>query len=188
MTADAVSGGLSAAERAFFEPRFGVDLSGVRVHTDRAAADAAEAVGANAFTVGQDIVFGHGKYSPGSESGKRLLAHELTHVVQQSGAGNLAGISGRTGSPVIQREPANAEEHQRDESVLQKVAARARRKADDPFAVSMAAIELAYRLIHARMPKYDSLLSGVGYTAATPGVKGWWWTGRTRRSRSVRNS
>ncbi len=74
---------LSESVRDFFEPRFGYDLSQVRVHTDSRAAEAASAVNASAFTVGRDIVFGDGQYAPEMNSGKQLLAHELTHVLQQ---------------------------------------------------------------------------------------------------------
>lgn len=76
---------LDAATRAFMEPRFGHDFSKVRVHTDARAAESARAVSALAYTVGQDVVFEAGQYAPGSEAGGRLLAHELTHVVQQNG-------------------------------------------------------------------------------------------------------
>ncbi len=76
---------LPASERAFFEPRFGQDFSQVRVHTDAAAATSAHAVKALAFTVGSDVVFGTGKYAPGTGTGRRLIAHELTHVIQQNG-------------------------------------------------------------------------------------------------------
>ncbi len=69
--------------RAFFEPRFGHDFAQVRVHTNDSAAGAAKAVSARAFTVGRDVVFGQGEYSPGTAAGRRLLAHELTHVLQQ---------------------------------------------------------------------------------------------------------
>ena len=65
------------------EARFGHDLSGVRVHHDRKAAKAARAVQARAFTVGRNVIFGPGEYAPGSQEGRRLLAHELAHVVQQ---------------------------------------------------------------------------------------------------------
>lgn len=75
---------LSESERAFFEPRFGHDFSQVRVHTDAMAAETAQAVGARAFTVGRDVVFGAGEYSEGTGNGKELLAHELTHVIQQN--------------------------------------------------------------------------------------------------------
>jgi hypothetical protein len=74
---------LDAGARAFMEPRFGHDFSGVRVHTDAKAAESARAVNALAYTVGMDVVFGEGKYAPGTSEGRRLLAHELTHVVQQ---------------------------------------------------------------------------------------------------------
>jgi hypothetical protein len=75
---------LSESSRQFFEPRFGQDFSGVRVHTDSVAAKSAQSINALAYTTGNNIVFNHGQYSPGSQSGQRLLAHELTHVVQQS--------------------------------------------------------------------------------------------------------
>jgi Domain of unknown function (DUF4157) len=70
--------------RGFFEPRFGHDFGAVRVHTGTAAGDAANAVGARAFTIGNDVVFGSGEWSPDTHGGKQLLAHELTHVVQQT--------------------------------------------------------------------------------------------------------
>jgi uncharacterized protein DUF4157 len=74
---------LSRSDRSFFEPRFGADFSAVRVHSDTRAAEAARIVNARAFTVGRDVVFGAGQYAPWTTVGKRLLAHELTHVVQQ---------------------------------------------------------------------------------------------------------
>ena len=74
---------LDGGTRAFMEPRFGHDFSGVRVHTDTKAAQSARAVNALAYTVGRDVVFATGQYMPGTMGGKRLLAHELTHVVQQ---------------------------------------------------------------------------------------------------------
>ena len=83
----ALNGGgspLSNTTRAFFEPRFGADLSQVRVHTDSRAAATADSINARAFTVGNNIAFGPGRYAPHSHEGRQLLAHELTHVVQQS--------------------------------------------------------------------------------------------------------
>jgi hypothetical protein len=74
---------LPESTRAFFEPRFGTDFSQVRVHTDSHAAASARGVNALAYTIGRDVVFGAGQYAPGTNQGKRLLAHELTHVVQQ---------------------------------------------------------------------------------------------------------
>ncbi|HEX6288338.1 MAG TPA: DUF4157 domain-containing protein [Herpetosiphonaceae bacterium] len=74
---------LDAATRTFMEPRFGHDFAQVRVHTDAQAAASAQAVSALAYTVGRDIVFAAGQYAPRTTQGQRLLAHELTHVVQQ---------------------------------------------------------------------------------------------------------
>lgn len=70
--------------RSFMEPRFGADFSHVRVHTDATAVQMNREVNAQAFTYGNDIYFNSGKYSPHSTTGKELLAHELTHVIQQS--------------------------------------------------------------------------------------------------------
>jgi len=86
----AMNGGgrpLPATTRAFFEPRFGTDLSQVRVHMDSRAATTAHSIQARAFTVGSNIAFGAGQYAPEAHEGKQLLAHELTHVVQQNGLG-----------------------------------------------------------------------------------------------------
>ena len=80
---------LDESTRSFFEPRFGRDFSGVRLHTDSRAAESASAVNALAYATSHHMVFGHGNYAPDTASGKRLLAHELTHVVQQGGAGHL---------------------------------------------------------------------------------------------------
>jgi len=77
---------LSQSERDFFEPRFGYDFSNVRIHTGGDAAQSADRINALAYTAGTHIVFNTGQYRPGSENGKRLLAHELTHVVQQGGS------------------------------------------------------------------------------------------------------
>src|ERR671935_517200 len=79
------SGGtpLDRDTRGFMESRLGADFGDVRVHTDAAASESARSVQAHAYTVGNDIVFQSGKYAPDTDSGKRMLAHELTHVVQQ---------------------------------------------------------------------------------------------------------
>lgn len=77
---------LDGAVRAFMEPRFKHDFSQVRVHRDTRSAESARAVHALAYTVGRDVVFGDGQYAPATPAGQRLLAHELSHVVQQAGA------------------------------------------------------------------------------------------------------
>ncbi len=92
---------LDAQARAFFEERFDENFSEVRVHTDAGAARSTRALRAKAYTAGRDIVFGAGQYSPGASSYKRLLAHELTHVLQQ-----------RSAAPSTPR----IDSHQRDQS------------------------------------------------------------------------
>jgi hypothetical protein len=72
--------------RAFMEPRFGHDFGQVRVHTDAASAQSAAALDARAYTAGSDVVFGHGEFRPQSHAGRALVAHELAHVCQASGA------------------------------------------------------------------------------------------------------
>ncbi|MDJ0708550.1 MAG: DUF4157 domain-containing protein [Leptolyngbyaceae cyanobacterium MO_188.B28] len=74
---------LSEKTRGFMEPRFGQDFSQVQVHADSYADEAAKSINAQAFTVGRNIAFRSGQYSPESQEGRRLLAHELTHVIQQ---------------------------------------------------------------------------------------------------------
>jgi hypothetical protein len=87
---------LDPGTRSFMEPRFGHDFSRVRVHTGALAEWSAREVMARAYTVGHDVVFGAGRFAPGTQEGRRLIAHELTHVVQQSGT---------NGESVLQRQP-----------------------------------------------------------------------------------
>ncbi len=88
---------LDPATRAFFEPRFGRSLDAIRVHTDERAAASAQAVGAAAYAVGPQIVFGANHYQPGTAGGRHLLAHELAHTIQQSGP-----------EPTLRRAPCNS--------------------------------------------------------------------------------
>lgn len=90
---------LDTVTRGFFEPRFGHDFSHVRIHADAQAASMARGLGAKAFTLGRDIVFSEGEYVPGSYSGRRLLAHELTHTIQQNKTPQDTGNVNR--SPVV---------------------------------------------------------------------------------------
>ncbi|MDH3604501.1 MAG: DUF4157 domain-containing protein, partial [Candidatus Tectomicrobia bacterium] len=92
---------LDRATRNFMEPRFGHDFSQVRVHTDVKAAKSALAVNAYAYTLGRNVVFGAGQYSPHTREGQSLLAHELTHVIQQSDGQSTIGIGG----PRVQKAP-----------------------------------------------------------------------------------
>ncbi len=91
---------LDAGTREVMEDRFGHDFGGVRVHTGGAAASSARRLSAAAYTIGDDIVFGAGRYQPGTTGGSRLLVHELAHVVQQSPGGS--------GSPAAEPEAGEA--------------------------------------------------------------------------------
>ena len=100
---------LPTATRADFERRFGHDFGDVRLHTDGQAAASTRAVRAHAYTVGHDIAFAAGQYAPETAEGRRLLAHELTHVVQQAG-----GDHRRTSGPQhLHRFPRAAGRHAR---------------------------------------------------------------------------
>jgi hypothetical protein len=101
---------LDADTRAFMEPRFGYDFSGVRIHNDSKASDSARAVNALAYTVGNHIVMGGGQYSPEASSTRRLLAHELAHVVQQRGGATLQGFGISKPGDASEREADSAAE------------------------------------------------------------------------------
>ncbi|WP_437896339.1 eCIS core domain-containing protein [Sorangium sp. So ce124] len=93
---------MSPGVRSFFEPRFQRDFSRVRIHDHARAADAADAIHARAFSLGDDIAFARGEFAPATHEGARLLAHELAHVVQrQGGAGR--GVITRQAAPFRQR-------------------------------------------------------------------------------------
>ncbi len=94
---------LDFATRAYFEPRFGMDFSSVRLHTNSRATESASSINALAYTLGNDVVFGAGQYQPETAQGKRLLAHELTHVVQQT-IPNTSSKHPTNISPMIQRQ------------------------------------------------------------------------------------
>ena len=99
---------------AFMESRFGTDFSDVRVHTDSQATEMAKTLNAQAFTRGKDIYFGAGRYAPRTTSGDRLLAHELTHVIQQRSLPAIQGFPpslsrlSTENSEIIYRQPADA--------------------------------------------------------------------------------
>lgn len=118
---------LDPATRRFMENRFGRDLSQVRVHTDSKATESARAVNALAYTAGRDVVFGEGQYTPGTFEGRRLLAHELAHVVQQTTASNRRRSVqlpvSSAGSDRIQRSPDKpAEVERRRDQWLEELA------------------------------------------------------------------
>jgi hypothetical protein len=90
---------LDGTTRAFFEPRFGHDFSFIRVHSDSTAAESARQIGADAYTLGHHIVFDSGRFESQTVAGRHLLAHELTHTIQQK----ASGLNGSVFQPTIQR-------------------------------------------------------------------------------------
>jgi hypothetical protein len=124
----ALSGGrpLDQATRSYFEARFGHDLSRIRVHADAETSWLATRLNAKAFTVGQHIVFGEGQHAPETPAGRHLLAHELTHVVQQ------------TAAPAPSRpvsDPSNAAEREADVAARRVVAGERVQVASSPSAL-----------------------------------------------------
>jgi hypothetical protein len=99
---------LTASESSFMEPRFGADFSAIRIHTDQEADMHSRALHARAFTVGGDIFFRAGEYTPGEAESHRLLAHELTHSLQQGAAHSVIGPytgARSTAVPFLQPQP-----------------------------------------------------------------------------------
>jgi hypothetical protein len=127
---------LDAPTRSFFEPRFGRDFSFVRVHVGAEAAESARSVNALAFTLGRDVVFADGAYAPHTQSGRRLLAHELTHVVQQRTERRASALSD-TNPPARQLGPIAAS----GGPIMQRDLARPPSGAPDPL-VALAPAEI----------------------------------------------
>ncbi len=84
---------LPQSVRSFFEPRFGLDFRGVRIHTDASSASLSHSLDARAFAVGRHVAFGRGQFAPSSQAGRWLIAHELAHVAQQSNVDQLTSAS-----------------------------------------------------------------------------------------------
>jgi hypothetical protein len=101
------SGGhpLEPSTRSYFENRFGHDFGAVRIHTDSTAARSAQSVNALAYTVGQHVVFGAGQYAHNTGEGRRVMAHELAHTIQQSSGQNVGSVA-----PLRISEPSDAAE------------------------------------------------------------------------------
>ncbi|MGW9024472.1 eCIS core domain-containing protein [Streptomyces sp. NPDC055722] len=184
---------LDAGTKAWFEPRLGASLSGVRIHTDESTAEAARHLHARAFTIGGHIGFGAGEYAPGTAGGHRLLAHELAHVVQQSSGQGWA-------RPMLQRKPVEGTEDPTvvgERAAAAALAPRSRGTASElqrGTEMDVAAIREAGGIeeFHTRLvdPKFDVLERQIGLRAEEREnikrgeLEGWWnklWTyGSTR--------
>ena len=145
------------------EPRFGQDFSGVRVHTGSNAAESARAVNARAYTVGRDVVFGAGEYAPGSSEGRRLVAHELIHTIQQSSRTATVQSAGLNGQ--IQRKAScsttcqpDAENHPLIYN-CQKAAQNGRLESER---CKRPAVGHAQNLLNTFITRYDNWQSGTG--------------------------
>jgi len=144
---------MSESARASFEPQFGVDFSNVRIHTDAEANKLSQQLGAKAFTTGGDVFFREGAYQPESESGKRLLAHELTHVVQQKGGQLHSALQGQTETKIagnlISKSPSDV--IQRNDDLLDPVTWK------DKSAIEGVSRSWKLRAIDKSVSKYNSV-------------------------------
>jgi hypothetical protein len=171
---------IDSAARLFLEPRLGQDFSQVRVHIDAKAADSALALNAMAYTVGQHVVFGKGHYAPGTRDGRQLLAHELTHVMQQSqdlgvsnvqsnlgGLMNQPGVAsstqalGVTSSVQMQRQP-----DQELDSEARHIIEVAQRKGS----VKHRAWQVVWEMLREYFPRNIDLIHGVTFQPSALGL------------------
>lgn len=153
--------------KSFTEPRFGYDFSHVRVHTDAKAAESARSMNALAYTVGKDIVFGSDSYTSGSSIKKRLLAHELAHVIQQERDIMPLEHLQREVLPIPPSPPALVElrDHVERQMLRALQLQLGRAVTTTPQAVTPALIQRADDAIRAQ---FDTLLpSGRDFTAAS---------------------
>lgn len=147
--------------------RFGHDFSQVRVHSGLAAEQSALEVNANAYTVGHNIVFAAGQLAPGTEEGRRLIAHELTHVVQQSGPQRGAAGSGDGLIQRSERDPDELAAMANEDEAIKARAKKALASGKPDFAVH----EVMWRLIKSHGLDLHFELSGSRYDKAQKGVK-----------------
>jgi hypothetical protein len=154
---------LDGDTRDRMEARFGADFGGVRVHTDAQAADSARALEAKAFTVGPDIVFADSAYAPDTPEGDELLAHELTHVVQQQGTTPAAEETGRPALPPLSFEQVDLPEPETaNEDATDALAPVAAAPGGPPSEVP------AEEPIEAEPPKGENLVAAAPLNGATP--------------------
>ncbi len=147
---------IDAPTRRFMESRFGHDFSGVRVHADVLAAQSAADVEARAYTVGQHLVFGTGQYVPGTNAGKRLIAHELAHVVQQE-----ATSPGPTRTLARQRTP---------NTIDARAQALIDLAQDTSIAIDQRAQRLVTQILATYYPSDASKFTQINWDETDPGV------------------
>jgi len=184
---------LDCATRGLMESRFGHDFSQVRVHADARAAQSAAAVNALAYTVGSQVVFGTGRYEPSSPEGRRLIAHELTHVVQQRGASEREGVVDDPGAEfeadrnarLVEAAGAATVRHGAGRGALQRQphggGAGGGLDADDQKIVDSAQHEassfhcnvgpILWGILHKHFPDDTRKIAGTGCETALPGLR-----------------
>jgi hypothetical protein len=157
---------LPEASRQFFEPHFGRDFSNVRIHNDAVAAKSAQSINALAYTTGNNIVFNSGQYSPESESGKKIMAHELTHVVQQSSG--LTTVQ-RISCPAGATAPATAAAGTRNtvDATAQNIITRA---ADPTVPIGTRATRALSDIICTYYPQDAGKVRNITYASAEQGL------------------
>lgn len=174
---------LPAATRGRMEQGFGRDFSAVRVHDDTRAAQLNEGVNARAFTTGSDIFFARGAYAPGTSSGDRLLSHELAHVAQQTGPGQVQPKRiQRNGNPPA-ADPASASADPAAEPASAPIGPVFR---DGSQSIDTTRSPMLFTLDHIELPRIGRLTKGVssGVSAATMPASGYRWTGKGSREAS----
>lgn len=142
----------------FFEPRFGYDFSQVRIHKDTQAAESAQVVDALAYTVGRDIIFGAGQFAPETFRGKKLLAHELTHVIQQT----------RMVDGHIQREERRRPRPPPVDANAQRIIDLAQ---DTNRPIAERAVAVVQAIINQYFSTDSSKISQINYSAGEPGLR-----------------
>ncbi|MHC4204647.1 MAG: eCIS core domain-containing protein [Planctomycetota bacterium] len=151
--------------RAYFEPRFGYDFSRVRIHTDTRAVELAEMMNARAFTVGTDIVFRSGQYEPYTTEGKKLLSHELVHVIQQRREGSSVEKQNRALD--AKRSYTKSKELTPPKFLIQRAA---------PVAAAAGGLTIGAALVRCAIGAVLSVIFDYGLQRLTA-----WWRGREYR-------
>ncbi|HET8635859.1 MAG TPA: DUF4157 domain-containing protein [Acidobacteriaceae bacterium] len=160
---------LDGNTRAFMESRFGFDFGKVRVHTDSSASVSARAVNALAYTVGNDLIFASGQYSPHTAAGRKLIAHELAHTIQQNGA-----ATGRT----VRRKCACSGKHGECEECKKDITVQ-RQAASPGVAAQAPSLPELQDTDPSTSPRYiDTLFESVSPPSMLNGATTFYWTER----------
>ncbi len=165
---------MASTLRRDMEQRFGHDFSRVRIHAGESAQKSASEVSARAYTVGEHIAFNAGQFAPDTRPGRRLIAHELTHVIQQGASPHMGLLQRDTVESECEaaRKEQDPEKMRDPEEVKVLCAAdRARKNPKDDTRMMLSASEIVYRLARLYFPKQADQIGGVGFSGALEGVR-----------------